>query len=89
MMKWIFSLLLLFTSLWGNSHEALFEALDVANAAEAHLKWYQKGDRWTFEDRYEERRDEILPLLEALGYFEAKEASKTHIRSGMKKEAVF
>lgn len=78
MMKWIFSLLLLFTSLWGNSHEALFEALDVANAAEAHLKWYQKGDRWTFEDRYEERRDEILPLLEALGYFEAKEASKTH-----------
>lgn len=41
-------------------------------------EWIQKGDRWTFKDRFEDQRDEIYPVLDSMGMFETKWANEKH-----------
>lgn len=41
-------------------------------------EWIQRGDRWTFKDRFEDQRDEICPLLDSMGMFETKWASEKY-----------
>lgn len=43
----------------------------------------QLGDRWTFENRFEEKREMILPILETLGCFQSIHASQKHYRYGV------
>ena len=80
-----FILLFIFAcvSLFGNSLDTLFKIGGVENAQEAQETWIQKGDRWTFQDRYENKREEILDTLNAMGWFEAKHALKNHYQYGV------
>jgi hypothetical protein len=41
-------------------------------------EWIQKGDRWTFKERFEDKRDEIYPVLDSMGMFETQWASGKH-----------
>lgn len=47
------------------------------------LSWYQQGERWNFENRYENHREEVLVLLDSMGFFETKQAQKNHYRYGV------
>ncbi|MCB1110695.1 MAG: hypothetical protein KDK64_06895 [Chlamydiia bacterium] len=40
--------------------------------------WVQQGDRWTFKERFEEEREDIIPLLESMGIFSEKWAQHAH-----------
>lgn len=45
--------------------------------------WIQSGDRWTFEELFEDKRDQILPVLESMGVFEDKLAQKNRYDCAM------
>lgn len=42
------------------------------------MGWIQQGERWTFQDWMEDRREEILPFLKEMGYFDERHATETH-----------
>lgn len=60
-------------------HEGSLETL----AQNAQKFWHQKGDRWTFQDRFEEQKEQILPLLEELGCFKTVQAKHNHYQYGV------
>lgn len=46
-------------------------------------KCLQTGDRWTFRERFDEKRETLLPLLDDLGCFNSVYASDTHYTYGV------
>lgn len=59
--------------------DTLLDTLGVSNAQSL----YQEGERWNFQDRFENKREEILPILEEMGFFEEKRALKNHYHYGV------
>jgi len=58
---------------------SLFASSQLEHITECNpQEWIQKGDRWTFKDRFEDKREEILSVLDSMGMFEAKEATQSH-----------
>lgn len=41
-------------------------------------EWVQRGDRWNFKGRFEDQREELYPVLEKMGIFDAHWAQKSH-----------
>lgn len=69
---------------------AVLEAVNIPStypieiiAASLKEKCFQTGDRWNFEDRFEDKRETLLPLLDQLGCFDAVQASETHYDYGV------
>lgn len=83
MYRFILIFIFAFASLFGAPLDTLFKLGGVQNAEEAQETWIQKGDRWTFQNRYESKREEILDTLSSMGWFEAKHASKNHYQYGV------
>lgn len=76
--KFIFLLFLLPITLFCGPIETLETITDCPS-----MGWIQQGERWTFQDWMEDKRDEILPLFDEMGYFKEKRASEKHYTYGV------
>lgn len=45
--------------------------------------WFQNKERWEFDRRYEDQRDQVLEILETMGFFEQKNPSASHYNYGV------
>lgn len=78
-MNRIICLLLCTFSLFGDTFtDRLSEITEVSPQ-----EWIKSGDRWTFRDEFEESRTEIVALLDQMGWFETKQATKMHYKYGV------
>ena len=72
MKRLFFVLFLLFSRAYGD-----IPALEKLTKTPVQ-EWSQPGDRWTFKERFEDKREDILPILESMGMFSAKWAQHAH-----------
>ncbi|MCB1074839.1 MAG: hypothetical protein KDK59_04815 [Simkania sp.] len=63
----------------------IFETLEISTdapfetlIAQLKEKCHQTGDRWNFTNRFEDKRDKLIPLLDELGFFQAVHAKNSH-----------
>lgn len=77
MMKFLVSFLVLSVSLFGNIQE-LEKITDCPS-----MGWIQQGERWTFENWMEDKREEILPYFVEMGYFDERHASENRYTYGV------
>lgn len=59
-------------------HENTLESINqaVQGKRDDYAGWMRKGERWETEDKYEQRRNELLPAFEQLGYTQSIYPSK-------------
>lgn len=70
-MKYLFTLPFLFSS--------LFSSVSLEEITGTHpTDWVQNGERWNFEERFMDKKEELTRALEKLGIFEERRAEKTH-----------
>lgn len=76
--KKLFLLFLLPLSLIAGPIETLESITDCPS-----IGWIQQGERWTFENWMEDKREEILPYFAEMGYFNEKHASENYYTYGV------
>lgn len=84
MMNRIFLLFLFISSITFAKESSLSSIQTLENITDCpYMGWIQQGERWTFQDWMEDKREEIVPILENLGYFDEKRAQENSYRYGI------
>ena len=84
MLKRIFLLFLFLSSVVLSKESTLSSVQSLEKITDCpYMGWIQQGERWTFQDWMEDKREEILPIIEKMGYFDEKRAQESSYRYGV------
>ncbi|QVL57036.1 MAG: hypothetical protein KFB93_06555 [Simkaniaceae bacterium] len=82
MKRIVFLLLFLSSAICGEIHHSPVQTLEEITEC-PFMGWIQQGERWTFQDWMEDKREIILPIIDQLGYFDEKRAKDPSYQYGI------